>query len=383
MASIHRDPNGRSPFWYGAFRGADGTRKFKSTKLTDRKKALQLTVEWEKTAQLGLSGILTAAQARKVLSEMVAVATGETLTIFTVRTWLNEWITNKAASASANTLLRYRQVIRDFLSSMGQRADSPLAGVTPGDIAQFRDSLLAGGRAVSTCNTVVKKILSVPFEAARKMGYIPSNPVALVDSLKAQGEERKAGREPFTQEEVRSLLAAADAPWKGAILLAATTGLRLGDVARLEWAAVNRSAGEIRADTQKTGLSLVLPIHPDFDQWLATRCPGIGKAAVFPELAQRSIGGASGLSAQFRGIMERAGISQRVIKRQGAGRTGNSKGFHSLRHTFISLLANSGVPPEIRQKLAGHADARVHAGYTHHEFEVLRSAVAKLPPLSQ
>jgi integrase len=76
----------------------------------------------------------------------------------------------------------------------------------------------------------------------------------------------------------------------------------------------------------------------------------------------KRIGGCRGLSAQFRKIIETAGITGRVIERTGKGRTGHSKGFHSLRHSFISALANAGVSPDIRQKLVDHADARVHAG---------------------
>jgi hypothetical protein len=55
------------------------------------------------------------------------------------------------------------------------------------------DKLRSEGRAVSTCNMVVKKVLSVPFEAARKMGYLPTNPVAAVDLLKVKTETARAG----------------------------------------------------------------------------------------------------------------------------------------------------------------------------------------------
>ena len=69
------------------------------------------------------------------------------------------------------------------------------------------------------------------------------------------------------------------------------------------------------------------------------------------------------------------------MTREGKGRATNSKTFHALRHTFISSLANAGVPPDIRQKLAGHADPKVHESYTHHEMETLRGAIAMLPSL--
>jgi hypothetical protein len=44
-------------------------------------------------------------------------------------------------------------------------------------------------------------------------------------------------------------------------------------------------------------------------------------------------------------------------------------------------LANAGVVPEIRQKLAGHVSVEAHNLYTHHELGTLRGAVAKLPSL--
>jgi hypothetical protein len=47
MASVHRDPKGRSPYWYAAFTLQDGTRCFRSTKLKDRSSALKLAMEWE------------------------------------------------------------------------------------------------------------------------------------------------------------------------------------------------------------------------------------------------------------------------------------------------------------------------------------------------
>ena len=379
MASLHKDARGRSPFWYCAFYGADGRRTLRSTKETDRKAALKTCLAWESAAAKARQKELTAAQARKVIAEMVAVSSGENLEFFTVSQWMEQWLANKTGGASENTMLRYRQVVRDFLASLGSRAKASLAGVSPGDIVSFRDKLRSEGRAVSTCNMVVKKVLSVPFEAARKMGYIPTNPVAAVDLLKDKAETRKSGREPFTADEVSRLVAAASDDWRGAVLLGATSGLRLWDLANLTWGTIDLEAGLLRAETRKTGADVVLPMHPDFGAWLADRPLGIGKAFVFPMLAEKRIGGCSGLSAQFRKIMETAGIAGRVVERSGKGRTGHSKGFHSLRHSFVSGLANAGVSPDIRQKLAGHADARVHAGYTHHEIETLRRAIEKLP----
>ena len=380
MASIHKSSRGDSRFWQAAFYSPDGKRKMVSTKETNRKKALAMATAWEQASQKASKHELTEVQARKVLSEILAFSTGETLHHYTCREWLDAWIENKTGGASANTITRYKQVTRDFMEHLGTRAEAPLASITPGDMVAFRDKIRKEGRAATTCNTTVKKILSVPFEQARRLGYIPTNPAAAVDVLRDRGA--KVGREPFTGEELRKLIAAAPPDWKGAILLAATSGLRLGDIAALTWAGVDLDGNLLTVDTQKTGATLKLPMHRDFRAWLDKRPRGIGKAPIFPKLTAERVGGCSGLSAQFRAIVKDAGIVGRVVERQGIGRTTNSKTFHALRHTFISALANAGVASDLRQRLAGHADEKTHAVYTHHEIATLAGAIKKLPRLA-
>jgi integrase len=291
---------------------------------------------------------------------------------------VNDWLANKTGAVSERTLFRYRQVVRDFLTHMGPRAEASIASVSPGDIITFRNKLREEGRSVSTCNAI-RRMLSVPFDVAHRLGFVPVNPARAVEPLKDRSA--KPGREPFTAQESVRLVESAQGDWRGAVLLGATTGLRLGDLANLCWESIDLEAGLLRIETQKTGRVVVLPIHPDFSTWLSGRPRGIGKAPVFPELAGKRIAGRRGLSARFRDIVEAAGITRKVTPREGKGRTLTSKSFHSLRHTFVSALANAGVASEVRQRLAGHSDAKTHGIYTHLELEQLRRAVAKLPSL--
>lgn len=381
MPSIFKRPN--SPFWFCSFRSPDGRWLKKSTKQRNRGQALAVCVEMDRAAKMAADKNLTAAQARKILAEMVEFSTGEKLTTYTPETWLAEWLKNKAGATAEGTLVRYKQVTRDFLEYLGGRSKVSLAAITPGDVVGFRDKLRAEGRAALTCNLTVKKILSAPFEQARRFGYIGSNPCHAVDTLKDKAEARKGAKESFTDEEVSALVKAAEGDWRGAIIIAATTGLRLGDISALSWGQLDFAEKIIRVEeTQKTGASLTLPLHPDLESWIATRQRGIGKAPLLPSLHGARIGGTTGLSRQFRGVMEKAGVAGKVVEAKGvAGRSRFSKGFHSLRHYFISALANAGVHADIRQKLAGHADERVHQNYTHHEIETLRGAVGKIPTL--
>jgi integrase len=184
-------------------------------------------------------------------------------------------------------------------------------------IQVYLDLLRGEGRAVDTVNSV-ENMLGVPFEAARRQGLIPLNPASAVDSLKDAASSSQAGREPFTAKELVRLIETAQGDWRGAVLLGATSGLRLSDVANLCWESVDLVAGLLNIETQKTGRLVVVPMHPGFASWLAERPRGIGKAPVFPALAGKRTDGALGLSVAFRHTLP-AGMGRVVTReRQGA-----------------------------------------------------------------
>lgn len=78
--------------------------------------------------------------------------------------------------------------------------------------------------------------------------------------------------------------------------------------------------------------------------------------------------------------MNEAGVDRREVTNS-AGRSFPKRSFHSLRHTLVSDLANSGSNPEIRRKLTGHKTASVQDLYTHFEHETFRAAVHAIPVL--
>lgn len=337
-----------------------------------------MALAWEDAAKAGREKRLTEAQARKVVGDILARSTGESLHFHTCADWLDEWVKGKRGTTSPATWAKYDQTVRDFKAHLGERAKLSLGAIGPKDLRSFRDSLAKGGRSASTVNLAIKKTLSVPFLAAQRLGYISMNPCAAVEPLR---DDTDAEREVFSPEQVAMLLDAAEGDWKGAILAGYFTGLRLRDIAEMRWETVDFEAGLLRIKTRKTGTVLTLPLHEELGEWLRTQPRGIGKAPIFPALAGKGTGGRHGLSGRFTAIMESAGIKGRILRSggDGEGRRTTSLSFHSLRHSFVSALANAGVTAEVRQKLSGHADARSHAMYTHHELEPLRAAVAKLP----
>jgi integrase len=384
MASITKDTHQppKSPYWIACFTGPDGRRLKKSTKTTDKKLAQKLADEWEQLAKAGRAGRLTESHCRKVIAEMYERTVGEPLHFKTVREYLTEWVESKKNETELRAWLKYDQIVTEFLAHVGPKADRLLREITPVDIRSFRDTLKRKGLAAPTVNHAIK-ILRMPFKAAHDAGYIDINPNTKNTVRPVKDEATNVEKDVFTREQLGDLLKAAPSEdWKGAILCGYYTGLRLRDIADLQWSAVNLDRRTITVTTRKTRKRVTVPIHPQFAMWLEKQTRGIGKAPVFPTLAGKAGGGKSGLSMAFRRIMEHADIKGRLLREaNGEGRSQSSLSFHSLRHGFVSAMANAGVAQELRQKLTGHASAEMNAIYTHHELEPLRAAVAAIPSL--
>jgi hypothetical protein len=182
MASIHRDPRGKSPFWYCAYRLPNGKRTFRSTKLKDRAAALKFCRGLEYASHESRAGRLTEARALELLSEIVEQTTGEPLRSYTVESWLREWVSGKKSAKSSATALKYEGAIERFIQSLGTRAGLNLRQVLPRDVLRFRESEVASGKHPGTCNDYLGIVRSA-FSAARKQGLITHNPAEAVKRL--------------------------------------------------------------------------------------------------------------------------------------------------------------------------------------------------------
>lgn len=388
MASLHRDPRGKSPFWYCAYTDANGVRRFKSTKQTKRKEAEATATGWERAALLGRRGTLTQVQALRVVSEIYENVNQEPLNSADTTTFLKDWIASKKLTTAKGTARRYEDIVTAFLGKLGDKAKRNISGLVPRDIAAFRDAQVEEGKSNKTANLAVKT-LRIAFNVARKQGMILNNPAEAVDLL----PEDSGSRETFTRAQIIDLLNAAKKmekhgkEWRGMILLGACHGLRLMDAARLTWANVDTERRTLcffpkkdRKNAKRKALEI--PMHPDIEDYLLSLSLKNNRpdAPIFPKLSLKKGTGANGLSGTFTKLMESAGIKRDpdVKEAKGEGRRFFSLSYHSFRHTAISAMANAGVAKERRMKLSGHK-SNVHDRYTHHELETLRKDVESVP----
>ena len=365
---------------------ADLERRARDTAGGGDEKARRILGVLQRAGQEAQKETLNAARARVLLAEIVRISTGEDLPAFTISTWLDEWKRRKSDVTADATQKRYAASVKAFTKWLGERAAKPLESLTVADIRAFRETLKSEGRAARTCQHYVRDIGSALRTALRE-GLLTHNPASGLDPL----ESDSTGRLPFSPTEIAKLVRDASSDdWRGLILFGVFAGLRLGDVARLKWSSVDFAEGTLRmipSKTKRKKREICVPLHPELRSFLEEH-PSADEsdAPVFPTLVRRSISGKRGLSMTFVKIMEAAGVSRgkaRVSEKESAGRTTHERGFHSLRHTYVSALANADVGEDVRMKLAGHSDSEVHAIYSHHDVKTLAAAIAKMPGLAK
>lgn len=378
MASVHKRP--ASQFWHAAFRGPDGRLILRSTKKTNRTEALVVALEFERAAKLAQRGELVEAQAREVLADIMKRANmGETLQKLSIQEHFEHWRATKEARRSAGTAVRYELVVREFLKSLEGRQRKALTALTARDVEHYLNQRIQEGLSAATVVLHVK-IIRTALNHARRQGLIPTNPAEAVELPEVETVERGT----FAPAEVAKLVRTAEGEWKTLIALAYFTGARLGDCCRMRRDQVKLEEGTLSYTQGKTGEMVTIPLHPELKARLETVVADLPAKAAFlmPEMAEMTPGGRNGLSQKFKRLMGRAKLDAQKVETVGA-RQLYKRTFHALRHSFTSGLANANVAPELRMKLTGHKTERVHQKYTHHELEVLRQAVGKLPGLKK
>ena len=379
MASIHKN-NG--PNWYAAYYGPEGTRCFKSTGTADKRMAMQIALKFEETAKQARTERLTMKRVRDTLSGIYASVHGEELPSDETGPFLKQWLQRKESELAESSLVSYQKSINGFLEFIGPRKNKPLDAITKTIVTNWRDSLLKRVSAGTVRKQV--KVLRAAFNDAIREGRARENPAQYVKLKKNRGSQRM----PFTDEQMNSLLGVANQEWQGMILAAYTTGVRLGDIATLDWDSLKVQAMEIRFVATKTGQHMVLPLSDQLHDCL-TKLPSYDTGGpVFPAAKATYVrAGSSSLSKQFRAIMCKVGLVPKVSHRKtgdgrDAKRTASKYSFHGLRHSFVSNLKMSGSGDSVAKELAGHSSDAVSQIYTHGDPVALRAAVNKLPKLT-
>lgn len=303
----------------------------KQTNLEDARKVVRDSRlrELEMAAQ---SGCLT----NQVIGLILA---GKKMTVAKAIEEWQAWLRNIGRSPS--TIANYTTYLMAWASSADVLSMPPSA-VTEQHISDWINSNTDTSK-LSSRTVKLATVRSFFDYCSSQKGYSVGNPSRLVritmNTLSHAQKERRQ-RIPLNDQEVQALLGSTEGFWHVAITIGRWSGLRLGDIARLEWACFDKP-GHMIVWTDKRDRRIEIPVHPEISAVITT-LPRLHGQILFPEQhamisnpKTRSI-----LSTQFGRICKMVGVKDHS--------------FHDLRSTYCSDMDRQGVPIEHIARAVGH-----------------------------
>ena len=302
----------------------------------------------------------------------------------TVSEYLNRWLDDYARPNTApKTHMRYEEVIRLHLVPV--LGSIPLAKLRPLHIQEAYRRALAKGlspRTVLHCHRVLREAL----KHALKWQLIARNPADAAEPPRFERREIKA----LPPEDLRRILTAADdTPYGTLVHLAATTGLRRGELLGLRWQDVDLETGmiHVRQTAQRLpgqGITFRPPkthrssrpvsISPSTVERLRQHRRGQleERMALGPDYEDHDLVLATPLGMpNDPGNLRRAW--GRIVKAAGV----DSMRFHDLRHAHATLLLQQGVHPKVVSERLGHAGVAITLDTYSHVLPGLQEEAAE------
>jgi len=223
------------------------------------------------------------------------------------------------------------------------------------------------------------KFLRALFSVLRTNAGLISNPWAEIPLMRGERESRRN----FTPEELARVCKAAGGALRYMVGLGLYTGMRLGDVLNLKWENVdfkNDRIQHVPMKTRRTNRKVVIPIHPVLRALLTELKSASHGEYLFPQERKTYEINSSAVSNRIQEFFQSCGIQTQEKPANGHRQRAIVRvGFHSLRHSFVSLCAANRVPQVAIMELVGHGSPAMTALHSHAGDEQKAQAIAALP----
>jgi integrase len=254
-----------------------------------------------------------------------------------------------------------------------------LRDVTRPIAEEYAASLNHGKFTPSTYNKHLN-LLTLVFRVLKNKARLAGNPWEDIQRKRISAQ----GRRELTIDELRKVCQSAKGELAVLLAIGVYTGLRLGDCATLRWAEVDLPRNMIRRIPNKTARRnpkpVIVPIHPVLKKMLEATAPEQRAEYVLPETFAQYTRRSDLVTDIVQRHFESCGIRPH---KPGSGTEGKRAvvevGFHSLRHTFVSLCRESNAPLAVVESIVGHSSPAMTRHYTHVGELAAGRAVALLP----
>ncbi len=284
-----------------------------------------------------------------------------------------KWLKEREGRVRPKVLASYRPHVKRLTDRFGKRK---VKTIRPEEISEFAVALNAelAPATAGRCLTITKNI----FETAIEWGYLGRNPARYVRKPKAC----KADLDYLEPAELQKLITSTEERHRCLIMCACLTGCRQSEILGLAWDNVDLAGGRIyirqvlqgnrffppKTETSKRTVEVPAILVDELKQHQA-------RQAIELEQNPHNLVFTNPAGMHMQGKTVTQQILYPALKRAELRRVG----FHSLRHTYASMLISQGESIKTVQALLGHSNASMTLNVYGHLFEgQTKSAVARL-----
>lgn len=278
-----------------------------------------------------------------------------------ISTFKNEYLVYVGSSKSKNYTRSIQYSFKKLLESTG---DIPLKNLNLRVLDQFLTLTFA--RTPSGAATFYRT-LKAAFSKAVHWDYISENPLKRIKSPKVA----KTFPVFISESELNAILGKTEEEYlRNIFLITFYTGMRLSEIVnmKLSWLDMNSSQISVRCSasfTTKNKKERVIPFNDKLKQVFTNRVPKMFNIDSNEYIFTNSLGRKLNddfVSKKFKEAVREAKLDDKIH-------------FHSLRHSFASLLVQRGVSLYVVKELLGHEDLATTQIYSHLQQQNLRDAV--------
>ena len=362
----------------------DGTRFQESLETSSAREAKSKAAEkMQPYAANAEAERLAAIGARLKAAKSIAASSGHPATVGTGWALFTGMDKDDRPEAGPLTMRMYASLWNTFAEWMEKTSPAvkTLRAVQECHAKAFIRHLDGLGLSVGRVNKY-KRFLKMFFRVVAGKAGILENPFHAIETR----DDSQTAKQPFTVEELREIVSKAEGEMQSLFLLGAGTGLRLGDCCTLMWGETDLARRRILRVPNKTARTSGAAVKIGIPHTLAEHLAALPRSGpyVLPGLAQEyETGHVPEISRRIQAHLTSCGI-QTVKPGTGEG-TGKRavvlKGFHSFRHSFVSLNADAGTPQATMQKLVGHGSPMMTLHYLTLSDKMVLAAADALPTL--
>lgn len=350
------------------------------------------TLEAARTARDEFMRPFTASTETKVLEEISAKLQGRKAELAKLedeknpllsigQAWTEFLASPNRPDSGASTLRQYEFQWQAFADWMSEKHPDilTLRDLTKALAEKYAANLNHGKLSPSTYNKHLN-LLTLVFRVVKHKARFTDNPWEEIQRKRIVANSRRE----LTIDELRKICQSASGELRFLLALGIYTGLRLGDCATLRWCEVDLPRGMIRRIPNKTARRnprpVIVPIHPILRGMLSETPVKKRGDYVLSEMAALYNRRSDMVTDLVQRHFKACGIA---LHKPDTGKEGKRAvvevGFHSLRHTFVSLCRESNAPLAVVESIVGHSNPAMTRHYTHVGELAAGRAVALLP----